>query len=388
MSDLPANARLRFDAGESIFRSGDAGDTAYIVVEGAVEIFVETAGGRNVLAVLGPQACFGEMALLGQPLRAASARAVAPTRLTALTRDYLAQSLQTADPLHRHLLHVTVQRLQASFGLDTRPRDADEDSRVAHDRLRLAEALRRGMHNGDLRMDVQPIVRLSDRRWLGFESLMRFESAELGRVTPADFVPLAERDGLIVELGRWSVEQICACAGELLSGGPDFINVNLSPAQFGDLAFLDHLRTTLSRHGLRPQQLHLEVTEAVVMSDLNRSSAFLKACRALGTPVLLDDFGTGYSAMSYLHRLPIDGIKLDRSFIAAAEHDAAARKVVSAVTRLAADLGIETVAEGIETEPQAAFCRDIGIDYGQGFLFGRPDRWRRYVGASAATPPI
>ncbi len=374
-------ARLEYAAGETIFLAGASGDSAYIVVEGAVEISTETARGRVVLAVLGPQECFGEMALLGQPLRAATARAVTATRLTALSRDYLEQSLEGADPLHRHLLHVTVQRLQASFGLSgAQDRSgSEEDSRVAHERLRLAEGLRNGMRDGSLRMDVQPIVRLKDRRRVGYESLMRFESAELGAVSPSTFVPLAERDGLIVELGRWSVDQVSALLRPLIGSEDLFVNINVSPTQFGDASFLQHLRRAIEGTALPPHHLHVEVTEAMVMADLDRGIAFLDACRQLGVPVMLDDFGTGYSAMSYLHRLPIDGIKLDRSFIVAAEHHAAARKVVGAVVRLAGELAIETVAEGIESEVQAAFCRDIGIGLGQGFLFGRPQRWQQYA---------
>ncbi len=385
MKETTAPDGLVFAAGEIIFLAGARGDSAYIILEGSVEIFVDSAKGRQVLAVLGPQSCFGEMALLGQPLRAASARAVSPTRLTALSRDYLEQSLLRADPLHRHLLRLTVQRLQASFGLQATV-NSDEDSRIAQKQLRLAQGLRRGMSDGSLRMDMQPIVRLADEQRVGYESLMRFESPELGRVPPSEFIPLAERDGLVVELGRWTVDTVCRLLAPLTGGAPLFVNINVSPAQFNDDSFLEHLQAGIRLTGLPPQQLHVEVTEATVMADLGRSLAFLEGCRAMGVQIMLDDFGTGYSAMSYLHRLPIDGIKLDRSFIESAEHNAAARKVVAAVTRLAGELSIETVAEGIETAAQAAFCRNIGVGLGQGYLFGKPDRWQHYAATASAIP--
>lgn len=378
MRNAAAGDSLTLRAGDYVFRKGDAGDLAYVIVSGRIEILVENGDGEQRLAMLGPQDYFGELALISEAPRTASARALEGCELSVLSREYLERSLRQADPLHRHLLRMITRRMQSTIaGAATPEDDLDisgfRDARLAHERLRLLTRVRAGMSDGSLQLHLQPIVRLADAEQVGFEGLMRYHSPQQGDISPGQFIPAAEDSGLVLELGRWAAVETCRLLAELQQRRPGlFVNLNVSPSQFHDVALLQTIQSSLAEYQLDPQLLHVEITESMVMADLDSSLAFLNACRSLGIQIMLDDFGTGYSAMSYLHRIPVDGIKLDRSFISSAQDSAAARTVVAGVVRLAHELNLTTVAEGIETREQGLWCREIGIDLAQGYYYGEP----------------
>jgi EAL domain-containing protein (putative c-di-GMP-specific phosphodiesterase class I) len=248
-------------------------------------------------------------------------------------------------------------------------------SRQTIERVDLENDLRRGIERGELRLHYQPIVDLASERIVGFEALVRWEHPVRGLVPPLSFVPLAEETGLILPLGRWVLENACrqARAWRDARRGKDplFMSVNLSARQFAQPELVEQVRGILADSGLEPTGLEIEITESVLMDQSEAGVGTLRELRDLGVRLVLDDFGTGYSSLSYLKHLPLDTIKIDRTFVAGIDGDID-RSIVEAVIALAHGLRIGVVAEGIETEAQARLLRAMGCDLGQGYLFSRP----------------
>jgi diguanylate cyclase (GGDEF)-like protein/PAS domain S-box-containing protein len=239
-------------------------------------------------------------------------------------------------------------------------------------RLQLETDLRQAVRRGEFRLVYQPIVELATERTVGWEVLVRWHHPERGMVGPVEFIGVAEDTGLIVPLGRWVLREACrqlaAWEAEFPGDEPRFVCVNLSARQFGDARLLHEVEAAVGEHGLRAGSLKLELTESTVMRDPDQAIPLLRRFRALGIPIYLDDFGTGYSSLSLLHQLPLDGLKIDRSFVQRADGTA----VVQTIVALARSLGVAIVAEGIEEPAQFAALRAMGCEYGQGYLFARP----------------
>jgi diguanylate cyclase (GGDEF)-like protein/PAS domain S-box-containing protein len=238
-------------------------------------------------------------------------------------------------------------------------------------RLRMETDLRRALDRGEVTAHYQPIVSLATGRVCGVEALARWRHPERGWVRPDEFVPAAEETGLILDLGRVVLAEACRRAGGLSAAHPGglHVSVNLSVKQLAQADLVEQVRRTLDESGMDPARLRLEVTESVLVENPAAAAATLERLRALGPRVLMDDFGTGYSSLSALHRLPLDGLKVDRSFVQAMGQDGRAGQVVASVLALARGLGLEVVAEGIERPDQLAGLRLLGCDAGQGFLF-------------------
>ncbi len=244
-------------------------------------------------------------------------------------------------------------------------------------RFDLATELRCAIEEGDqLRLVYQPIIDLARRRLAGFEALMRWEHPARGMVSPGDFVPLAEETGLIEEMGRWAIAAACTqiAAWQRLHGTVVPVAVNISGRQFA--ADIDRLERDVvqatTAAGIGPGLLKLEVTESTVMDHPERVAEALRRIIGLGVKVSIDDFGTGYSSLAYLHRFPFHTLKIDRSFVIRMTETNEAFEVVRTIVALARALGRDLVAEGIETEDQAARLATLGVENGQGFLFSRP----------------
>ncbi|MBP6596670.1 MAG: EAL domain-containing protein [Arenimonas sp.] len=241
-------------------------------------------------------------------------------------------------------------------------------------RVQLEEELRGAWDRGELSLHYQPIYRLADRRLMGAEALCRWQHPKLGVVPPSVFIEVAEQSGLIEALGRHVLLQACKDAADWTQPGmePPFVSVNISPRQLrtGDLP--DVVASALAATGVLPRQLHVELTETAVLGDEVQASALLSRLRATGVKVWLDDFGTGFSGLSHLRRVPVDGVKIDRSFVADVLRDPDDLALTSAIIAMAHSLGITVVAEGIEAEGQYEVLRERGCDQGQGFWLGRP----------------
>jgi diguanylate cyclase (GGDEF)-like protein len=242
------------------------------------------------------------------------------------------------------------------------------------ERLQLEAALRRALERGQLSLHYQPKVAMAGEGVSGVEALLRWTHPEFGAVSPAQFIPLAEETGLIVPIGRWVLHEACAEAVRWQRRGlaPLPVAVNLSPRQFAGEHLLDDIDEALRASGLPPALLQLEVTESMVMRNVSRAVKVLDAIRSRGARLAIDDFGTGYSSMSLLKQLPIDTIKIDRSFVRDLPADSEDCAIVQAIISMAKALGLMIIAEGVETKEQEAFLRQLGCDDMQGFLFSRP----------------
>jgi len=246
---------------------------------------------------------------------------------------------------------------------------APEMNADLHRRRQTEQDLRRALQDGHLELHFQPKYRTEAGELAGFEALLRWRHPECGLVPPGEFIGVAEQSGLIVPIGEWILE--AACAHAVRWPGLD-IAVNLSPAQFKSPRLVAAVRRALELAGMAPGRLELEVTESLLVQDLDDARAMLLELKELGVKLALDDFGTGYSSLAYLHSLPFDRIKIDRSFVARLGVSQEAEAIVRAVVTLGQGLGMATTAEGVESPTQLEFLRAAGCGEVQGYLLGRP----------------
>ncbi|PYQ54033.1 MAG: diguanylate cyclase [Acidobacteria bacterium] len=235
-------------------------------------------------------------------------------------------------------------------------------------RLQLETDLRRGIERNELRLVYQPIVNLDSRAIVGFEALVRWQHPKRGFVSPAAFIPIAEETGLIVPVGEFVLMEACRQAAKWKKGLRVSVNISSRQLSLGDL--VDTVQKALDNAKLDPAALHLEITESAIMQNPETAYALIEKIRAIGCNFAVDDFGTGYSSLSYIHRFAIDQLKIDSSFVQSAERKSA--EIIRSIIDLGRSLGIEVVAEGIETAEQATHLRELHCGYGQGYLFSKP----------------
>jgi diguanylate cyclase (GGDEF)-like protein/PAS domain S-box-containing protein len=250
----------------------------------------------------------------------------------------------------------------------------DELDRAALDRFKRIAELRRALEEGQFTLAYQPVVSLEPVDIVGLEALLRWQHPEAGEVPPLDFIPLAEESGLIVPIGRWVLREACLYASRLRDDlGRDVeIAVNVSARQLQHPEFLDHVDSALERAGLPSHLLTLELTESVLVAAGERVEQQLATLKERGVKLALDDFGTGYASLAYLQRLPVDIVKIDRSFTAKIDSGQEDLALLRGIVGLGKALGLQLVAEGIERVAQQGIVHDLGCDGAQGFHFGRP----------------
>ncbi len=246
----------------------------------------------------------------------------------------------------------------------------------AVERLELERELRNGIKLGEFIVHYQPIVELHSQSIKGFEALLRWKHPTRGLVSPADFVPVAEEIGFILELGAWVLRQAChqvrAWQLKFPTHANLFVSVNVSTKQFASSRLVDCVQESLAESGLDPRCLKLEITESAIMTDPKAAAETLNNLRSLGVSISLDDFGTGYSSLSYLQTFPINTLKIDRSFIKRLGSSNESDEIVRTIVNLAHTLGMEVTAEGIEEPSQGAQLTNLACESGQGFLYSRP----------------
>ena len=244
----------------------------------------------------------------------------------------------------------------------------------ARERVQLVSELRRGIELGELRLFAQPIVD-RNRRVLGEEGLIRWDSSERGLISPDEFIPLAEQTGMIIEIGEWVLHQACRQLA-LWARDPErqhlTLSVNLSERQLRERNLAEQVRELIVRYGVPAGKLKFELTESVLNTNLDRTIRLLTLLRADGVLSSLDDFGTGYSSLSYLRQLPVQQLKIDQSFVDLVVWDSQAAAVVTMIVQLGRTFGLHVVAEGVETEPQFEKLCELGVDAFQGYLFSKP----------------
>src|ERR1700761_931063 len=286
----------------------------------------------------------------------------------------LAEGGEPADDLVRDAdaaMHRAKERGRARWEL------FDETLRGrAISRLRVENDLRRALQRRELTLDYQPLVSMGDGRLVGVEALVRWDHPERGRIAPGDFIPVAEENGLIEPIGRWVLAHACCQAADWYRARPDAapvsMSVNLSAAQVANAGLTDAVRAALRMSGLEPSLLSLELTESVLVGDVEELAQTLRSLKALGVHLVLDDFGTGYSSLSYLTRLPLDVLKVDRSFVGGLGVEPRDTAITEAIVAMSQALSLQVVGEGVETEQQLAELSRLGCDVAQGYYFSRP----------------
>jgi len=247
--------------------------------------------------------------------------------------------------------------------------------------LQLENDLRRAIERQEFQLHYQPIVSLETSKIVGFEALIRWQHPEKGLISPVAFIPVAEETGLIYAVGTWVLQTACqqmqAWNQSTATGSPLVMSVNLSSKQFAQPDLVDKISDILRETGLRARQLRIEITESVIMENADAAIAMLEQLRRLGVQLAIDDFGTGYSSLGYLHRFPVNVLKIDRSFVspiggAETEDQQISTSIVRTIVNLAHNIGMSVTAEGIETVDQLAFLRELCCENGQGYLFSKP----------------
>lgn len=244
------------------------------------------------------------------------------------------------------------------------------DDEAAARRHALERDLASALAKNQLSLAFQPFLDLGSDRIQGFEALLRWQHPTLGNISPSEFIPIAEETGLIHSIGQWAIKMACLAAAQW----PRHlrVSVNLSVVQLKNKALLDEIVTALSETGLEPRRLEVEITESVLISDLEHTISFLRSLSLLSVTVALDDFGTGYSSLTYLRKLPLSRLKIDRSFVQDMLIDADCAAIVRSLVELAHELRIDVTAEGVETTEQLEYLRRFRCDEAQGYLIGKP----------------
>jgi EAL domain-containing protein (putative c-di-GMP-specific phosphodiesterase class I) len=377
-----------FKDDDIIFGEGDTGDCAYIIEHGEVEIWANRQEERLLLALLTPGAIFGEMSVIDDVVRSANATARGDTRLTVVTSSQLRMRLEDSDPVVRLLVEVLLRRYRnerrVHRGDEGEPTEyelpkltsKDESGPTAIEKIQLEATLRQALEEDALTLTYQPIIDLKARRIAGLEALIRWNHPTRGNISPQEFIELAEETRLILPIDRWVLNRACRDLAHFQKhdprGGPAlFVNVNLSGREVMNDDILVALDETVARHGLTPDDVKVEVTEGVLV-DSERAHDWVTRCQEQGFRVVLDDFGTGYSSLSYLREMPLDTLKIDKSFVGSICEEQAARAIVNAIIQIAKALKMTVVAEGVETVEVREELAEMGCDFGQGYYFARP----------------
>lgn len=246
----------------------------------------------------------------------------------------------------------------------------------AVERLQLETDLQQAMKSEQFYLKYQPIITLSSGKIVGFEALVRWQHPTLGQVSPEQFIPVAEATGLIIPLGKWILAEACqklkTWQEQFPSCEPLSISVNLSGIQLTQPDLIEQIDQILSTVGLSGHYLKLEITETILMQNADKATFVLEQLQARQIQVSIDDFGTGYSSLSYLHCLPINTLKIDRSFVSPSSANSKNKDIVETILTLARNLGLEVIAEGVETAEQLSHLQKMGCQYGQGYFISKP----------------
>jgi EAL domain-containing protein (putative c-di-GMP-specific phosphodiesterase class I) len=377
---LMSSYRITLEKGAIVYRAGDIATSAYLIVSGCIDISMCRDGTQVLVARLGQGELFGEMELIDGHARRLTAVASAISALHLINRAQISERLENADPIVRALLHrqlsrfrVALELLESGTRVDENDQHSDAPAVQANAKLHLEAQLREALEQGDMQVLWQPIAEITTGRVVGYEALMRWPHRELGELMPKQFIALAEETSLIVALGDYALQQVCAAlrtlADRACSPMP-YIALNVSGRALSSAAFVDRIIACATAHRIETAWIRLEVTESVFL-DYHQVEELIQRCHAVNIRVAVDDFGTEYSNFSHLHRLAFDTVKLEQTFTQELDQ-ARCVAIVRAIIAVARALSVDVIAEGVETETQLEQLRELGCEYVQGFLIGRP----------------
>lgn len=386
---MSEDTQKTFKAGDIIMRQGDKGESAYIIEDGIVDILIEKPdGSAQSVGTRSKGAMIGEMSLVDKAPRSATIKAIEDCKLLEITADDFTRRLANADPVLRMTTQVILTRYRdmlarADITGESRnwpPPESLELNYVeqsnAVENIKIANDFKNALNSREVCLHYQPIIDLKNGDITGFEALMRWEHPEKGFISPGIFIPIIEDSGMIVTASRWAlreallalkrIEQKTGLHKEL------FMSVNFSSHDFASEDFVDSVYSTISESDVAPEQVHLEITERLLMGQPDNARETLKMCRKAGMGISIDDFGTGYSSLSYLHHFPIDTLKIDQSFVREMTKNETTLALVKSIIHLGKNLNMKIIAEGAEEQEEARILRDLECDQCQGYYFARP----------------
>jgi EAL domain-containing protein (putative c-di-GMP-specific phosphodiesterase class I) len=372
--------RLALAAGEVLFREGEEPTTAFLLESGVIEVSMQRGGERVVFSRLAAGDLLGEMSVIDEAPRTATAIALTDCVLLPIDRAQIAERLAATDPIIRSLLEGQLKRYRGALAaLQGISRDFIDTSdtpseQVGIGKIRLETHLREALAAGGLEVRYQPLLHVASGRVAGYEALVRWTHPERGAVSPAEFVTLAEETSLIVPIGEYVFDAACLAVARLHATDRQpvpFVAVNVSARQLAHPGLVERIVARIDAAGVPRGSLKVEVTESQAV-DYQRVAEVIDLCHAHGIRVALDDFGTGHSSLAHLHQLRFDTLKIDQAFSRAMLDDARAMAIVEAIVHMGKALGADLVAEGVEAEATLQALARLGCDYAQGYLIGRP----------------
>ena len=376
-------SQITLTKGETLYRQGDTFDTAYIIAEGEIILYRDIDGHRTNLEIRPAGSVVGELSILTCALREASAEANCPCRVFEIPAHLIASRFEKLDPVLRACVETSI-----NFSATLRTKITPGDNTATHapttlndadaliQLLTLESEISQGLTNDEFAMVYQPIVRMTDERIVGFEALMRWHHPEHGFVPPDTFIRVAEEMNTITQLTHFALSEACAALTSFHSAteGHDdlYVSVNVSGFDVGQDGFLDFLEHVLDKNGLERRHLRLELTETALVPSSETAAANLRKLQMQGFNISVDDFGTGYSNLSYLKTLPLTALKIDRAFAGDADENAVSKSIVRMLVTLGRDLGVDIVAEGLETQNCVDTLAELGCPLAQGYHYFKP----------------
>ncbi len=375
-----------------VFSWGDPGDSAYVIEEGCVEVLAGEGSQQKRIALLTEGAMFGEVALLDRQARTASVRTLVPTRLIRIDRSHVEELLSRSDPVIQYLLGLLLARFRTSHDLHVghasgttnttsqgTQQPSSEDLHLAAVRtLSLAQDLSNAVDTDQFELFYQPLLALDGLVMTGYETLIRWRHPVLGLINPAEFIPLAEKTGLIHKIGQWVLHRAIADWAELRPFCRDdtqhrpYVSVNLSAPELASPGIVESIRERLAQYSMDPSELRVELTETVIIQNMEAVSTAVQQLRNLGAGVALDDFGTGYAGLDYLQTLPFTCLKIDRTFVQQIHQSDRSVHIIRAALELARSMGLSSIAEGIEDAATGERLAAMGCSHAQGYYYARP----------------
>lgn len=376
-------SKINLSAGDVLYREGDANDIAYVVADGEIILYRDVDGERVYLEIRPPGAVIGELSVLTGAPRAVTAEARTDCSVFGIPATLIHSRFSTLDPILRACLETSI-----SFAGTLHKSQCPDSNLTLHapthlpnvdellELLKLESDIPKGLANHEFSMVYQPIVRLADEQIIGLEALMRWNHSDLGFVPPDKFIRVAEDMETITQLTHFALSEACAALTRFkatTSSSEDlYVSVNVSGFDVGQDGFLDYLEHVLDQNKLERQHLRLELTETAMVPTSETAAANLQKLQVHGFNISVDDFGTGYSNLGYLKTLPITALKIDRAFAGDAHENEVSKSIVRMLVTLGRDLGVDIVAEGLETQSCVETLRDLGCPLAQGYHFYKP----------------
>ena len=366
-------------AEQVLFREGDPPTTAFLLESGRLRITARAEDGERVLAEIGPGELVGEMAVIDQSPRTATATAMADCVLLAIDAAQISERLTNTDPIVRALLEGQLRRYRATLAtIQGQQADAEnpyQNAPLGIHKIRLESALRESLRNDGLDLRLQPLLDVVSGSIAGFEALVRWQHPERGAISPAEFIALAEETSLIEPVGDYVIRRTLDALLDLRKAGVHtlpFVAINVSARQMSRVDLVERLLADLKVRNLPSSAIKLEITESLQL-DYARVAEVMALAQGRGIRIALDDFGTGYSNLQHMHLLPFDTLKVDQSLARGMINSQRTRTLLRSIVQMARDLDADVVVEGIETEQELMVLRELGVHYAQGWLVGRPE---------------